>query len=271
MRKFSIQEKYSNLDNSDITTTNIKNSGMGSSFESINNTKNSSVKIDSQTHLDKNFNQTLTIDMKTFSTTIKKNSELLSNLSKNLPYDHSNLDQDYVKDHLYYLPADLVKEKFVYFKNDLNCTSINKGYDHPLVPFYDVKSDQWYVSAATSYSNLPHCKADGIGCGDVLMCYKPLIENYNLKGEYSKTYIQYFTNPRLVSNEEERELLFQLCNEKTLLKNQSASTNIKYENYTYNLKDNNYLYKSKDDVWCKKGEELKCKMNQQFFNQFNKK
>ena len=84
-----------------------------------------------------------------------------------------------------------------------------------------------------------------------------------------KKYNQYITNPILVQNEEELNLLKELCTENRLLKNHAKSEFFAYDKYANNLKNNNYLYQTSDTLWCNKGKELSCKMNQQFLSSFN--
>jgi hypothetical protein len=192
-----------------------------------------------------------------------------------MPYDFSNLDEVYVKNNLYYLPVALIESNFsgfkeedrlIYFKPNL----IGK-HVHSWLVLHDIIHDQWYRSSATSWANLKQCK-NSSGCGDILLFKESVMENIRFEESVPKKNIaQYITNPLLVENEEEREILKIFCKEETLVKNHINSNFFAYDKYVNNLKDNNYIYKTSDGFWCKKGDELKCKMNQQFFNQCIKK
>ena len=133
---------------------NIRNSSVPYNFIEYNN-----LKFESKTELVRNKDEHFSNGIKPFSNSIKKDKQFLvylSTLTKNIPYDYSNinLDENLVKDHLYYLPDEIVKQYFSQFENidRLNyCDSMLIGkYQHLWVVYYDPIYDNWYRSNGTS-------------------------------------------------------------------------------------------------------------------------
>jgi hypothetical protein len=133
-------------------------------------------------------------------------------------------------------------------------------YNHHWIVFYD----KFLYSNLTSKAVIFKCNSL-TGCSNVLSPYK--IMETKIDGSLGE---QYLTNAILIDNVDEIAFLKKNCVEENLIKNNQKWSSFSYEKYTTNLKDNNYVYQATDTAWCKKGEELKCKMNQNFLKQIIK-